>query len=165
MDLKKFATDMLDMGKGAAKGFAQSNVDFVPTFIILKDEKLSPVPVQHYASNRAFHISMMKMMLQCTEAEAFAFVMEAWFTEAKLKKDGNPINPADYKRPSESADRKECLVVHAGTRDGEEIVLFCEIKRHGHKLVFKDVEDMTAKAEGKSAMSLMSNMFGERTVH
>jgi len=164
MDVKEFATDMMGFAKAAAKSFASNQGDFIPTFVVLRDGGIMPTPFPYYTRDREFHIGMMKSIIAGTEAEAYAFIMEAWFVTPKLDK-SKPVDPSNYEQPSKSADRKECLVVQAGSRDGQETVLFVEIKRHGHKLTFDKIVDMTAKEEGKSAMCIISNLFGTETVN
>jgi len=165
MDLKKFAHDMMGFAKGAAIKFTQNNDDFIPTFVVLKDGGIGPVPFPYYTRDREFHIAMMKSILESSEADAFALVMEAWISSPKINKDKKIIDPADYPRPSLDPERKECLIVHAGSRDGGEVVLMMEIKRHGHKLTFDKIVDTTDGATGKSAVCLTSNLFKTETIN
>jgi len=165
MDLEKFAADMMKMGQGACLGFAKENREFIPTLVILAKDGISPVPFPHYARDRAFHIGLIKNVLAGCDADAFAFVMEVWYSEHSTKGQKTPIKTEDFPLPSKDPNRKEALVVQCSSRDGGDIVLIAEIKRHGHKVSFKDVIDMTDKELGRGAMSLMSNMFGRETMN
>lgn len=164
MTLEEFGRSMLNFAKGQSNWCALNNMDFTPTFVILKDGTISPTPFPHYTKDREFHIATMKAMIQDADADAFAFLMEAWFTQPPLKK-GKLVDPRDYPRPAECTDRKECLVAHCATRDGQETMLVVEIKRHGHKLTYSEPTDMMDKKEGRGAMTAMSNMFGAETIN
>jgi hypothetical protein len=154
--LSEFATDMLNLGKTFSIACTQANKDFIPTFVLLKDTKILPMPLPYYTKDRAFNIAVMKAVIADSKADAFAFIMEAWFSNPPP---GTKLTD-DFLRPSQDPNRKECLIVHAGNRSGEEILYCAEIKRRGHKLAFSEPENMAEKGIGKSMMALMSNMFG-----
>lgn len=159
-----FVDEMVKHGKNASANCAKHNAEFIPTFIVLREGGIMPVPMPHYTKDRQTHIALMKAMLAEFKADAFAFVMEAWYTQPK-KKDGKPVTIDDYVRPSLDPNRMECVLVHAAARDGREHCIMVEIKRHGHKLTFAKEWDMAERGEGKDLMALMSNMFGTETVN
>lgn len=161
---RAFVDEMLATGKNASVNCAKHNTEFIPTFIALCDGGIIPMPMPHYVKDRATHISLMKAMIAEFKADAFAFVMEAWFSQPEVKK-GKPVTSDDYVMPSKDPNRKECVLVHAASRDGREHCLMVEINRHGHKLTFGKEWDMAERGEGKSMMAVMSNMFGKETVN
>jgi hypothetical protein len=120
-----------------------------PTLLIL-GPKFVALEMPDYAANREFGIQLMKSALELNEAKAYLWCMEAWVAIRKL--DDGPI-PEGF-RASQQPDRKECLCVQGVSRDGDSIVLTCEIKRHGHKLSFSDVTKMDG------GIGLTDNLFG-----
>ena len=160
LDIQKFARDMLTFGKRAAENFARKNEEFIPTFLFLNGEEVSAVPIPYYTHDRDFHIAMLKGLLDAKQADAFCFIMEAWISMPPPGTKYDPKVP-----PSKDPNRKEGIVIHTAHRDGREVMLMCEIKRHGHKLKFEEPIDMSDDGMGKGMMAIMSNMFGTEKVN
>src|SRR5678816_2863580 len=131
MNIHDFAEKMMMLGKAASGNFAKNSTNFVPTFIVVRDGAMQPLPFPHFTEDRQFHIGLMRTILKGADAEAYAFIMEAWLSEKPLPP--GPINPENWEPASKDPERQEALVVHCGTRDGDDIVLMAKIKRHGHK--------------------------------
>lgn len=159
IELKTFALAMLERGKGISQDCAQKNGDFCPMFIAYKDDAVLPLPLPNYTKDRQYHQIVMRAMLKAVEADGFVFVMEAWFSQYEKEPD---TDAPDFVPPSRDPKREEMLVVHGLSREGGQAGYCCKIKRHGHKLVFGDIEDMMDTAHGKSMVAMMGPMFGER---
>lgn len=160
--LHTIALDMLEHAKGISLECAQAGRDFIPTFIIYKnDGGIQPVPMPHYTKDREFHRTVMRAMLDAMKADGFLFVMEAWFAAYDSETAADHDAPG-FVPPSQRTDREELLMVHGMSREGGEAAYNAKINRHGHKLTFGKTENMTDSAHGKSVMAMMGPMFGEK---
>ncbi len=159
MDLHELAKNILKRGMEGSKDAARDGEDFLPMFFLYGDDWVRPMPMPHYTRDREFHQALMRTMIASLKADGYLFIMEAWFSEYKSEQS---INAPGFIPPSERPDREEMLVIHGMSRAGDQAGYCCKIKRHGHKLVFGDVEDMMDTAHGKSMVALMGPMFGEK---
>jgi hypothetical protein len=161
IDLQTFARQMLENGKAVSQEVAQKNGDFCPMLIAYRDDAILPLPLPNYTKDRECHQIVMRAMLKAVQADGFVFVMEAWFSEYKMDKAPDPNAPG-FVPPSRDPKRQEMLVVHGMSRAGGQAGYCCKIKRHGHKLVFGEVENLMDTAHGKSMVAMMGAMFGEK---
>lgn len=162
IDLHDLAKTILDRAKEGSQEAAKDGEDFLPMFFAYGDNWVRPLPMPNYTQNREMHQIAMRAVIHSLKADGFLWVMEAWISSYPLDKQPD-INSPDFVPPSQDPKREEMLMVHGMSRAGDQAGYCCKIKRHGHKLTFGQVENMTDTAHGKSMIAMLGPMFGEKT--
>lgn len=161
IDLHDLARSVLEKGREASQQAAKDGQDFLPIFFPYRDNEVTPVPIPHYAADRAFHQGLMRAVLDGTQSDGFVMIHEAWISSYPINAAPDTRSP-DFVPPSRDPKREEMLLVYGMSRAGDQAGYCCKIKRHGHKLAFGPIENMTDQAHGKSFIAAMGAMFGER---
>jgi hypothetical protein len=159
LDLHELAKSILDRAKEGSIEAAKDGEDFMPMFFAYVGNVVRPLPMPNYTKNRELHQCIMRAAIENLNADGYLFVMEAWFAEYK---DEPQPGTDDFVPPSQRTDREEMLLVHGMSRAGDQAGYCCKIKRHGHKLTFGEVENMTDTDKGKGLVAMMGPMFGEK---